>query len=342
MSARAWAAFAVVSTVWGTPYLFIKIALDGGMSPLPLAWSRLVLGALVLLAIAWRRGALTGLAGRWRWLGVYALAELAIPFPMIALGEQRVDSSVAAIVIATAPLIVALLALRFEPDERVGGRRLTGLLIGLAGVTALVGLQLGSGTGQALGIAAFLVAATGYAIGPMVLKRKFADLDPIASMGACMAIAALVLTPFAAATMPATAPSEGALAAVAVLGIVCTAMALVVMAILVGEAGPGRALVVTYVNPVIAVGLGVVFLGEEPGAGAIAGLLLILAGSWLSTDGRLPPGLMRLGKRMNRLPGRWRPQPHARSGSSSPSPDSTGTIAAPRSSPAPCATPAWR
>ncbi|HEX5610950.1 MAG TPA: DMT family transporter [Solirubrobacterales bacterium] len=320
MSARAWAAFAFVAVVWGTPYLFIKIAIDGGIDPLPLAWSRLVLGGLVLLAIAWRRGTLADLGGRWRWLGVYALVELAIPFPLIALGEQRVDSSVAAIVIATAPLIVALLALRFEPDERVDRRRLIGLLTGLAGVTALVGLQLGSGGGQALGIAAFLVAATGYAVGPMVLKRKFADLDPIASMGICMAIAALVLTPFAVATLPAAAPSEGALAALAVLGIVCTAMALVVMAILVREAGPGRALVVTYVNPVIAVGLGVVFLGEEPGAGAIAGLLLILAGSWLSTDGRLPPGMMRAWGRMTRLPRRWRPQPHARSESLSRSP----------------------
>lgn len=294
MTRRAWVAFAAVSAVWGTPYLFIKIAVDGGMPPLALAWVRAALGAVVLLALAWRMGTLPSLRGRWRWLAAYALAELAIPFPALALGEEHVDSSTAAILIATAPLIVALLALRFEPAERVDGRRLTGLLVGLAGVAALVGVHLDSGGGQLLGIGAVLIAATGYAIGPMVLRRHFADLDEIASMGASMALAALMLAPFAAVSLPAASPSGGALGATVFLGLVCTAAAMVLMAVLVKEAGAGRALVVTYVNPVIAVGLGVVFLGETPGAGVIAGLLLILAGSWLSTDGRLPPGLRRL------------------------------------------------
>jgi drug/metabolite transporter (DMT)-like permease len=315
MSPRAWVAFAVVSTVWGIPYLFIKIAVDGGMPPLALAWCRLVLGAAVLVAIAWRAGTLPALRGRWRWLALFAVAELAVPFPLIAAGERRIDSSTAAIVIATAPLMVALLALRFEPAERVAGRRLVGLLVGLAGVAALVGVHVGAGGGQMLGIAAVLIAALGYAIGPMLLKRHLADLDPIASMGAATGIAALVLTPLAAFSLPSASPSGGALASVVVLGLLCTAAAMVVMAILVAEAGPGRALVVTYVNPVIAVALGVVFLGETPGAGAVAGLLLILAGSWLSTDGRLPPGLMRIGGRATRLAARWRQQPPARSAS---------------------------
>jgi drug/metabolite transporter (DMT)-like permease len=117
-------------------------------------------------------------------------------------------------------------------------------------------------------------------------------------MGACLAIATVPLTPLAAATLPGSSPSGGALASVVVLGVLCTAVGLALMAVLVDEAGPGRAAVITYVNPVIAVGLGVVFLGESPGAGAIAGLLLILAGSWLATDGRLPPGF---GARLSRL-----------------------------------------
>lgn len=287
MTQRAWGAFAAVSIVWGTPYLFIKIAVDGGMPPLVLAWTRLLLAAALLAAIAWRMGTLGTLAGRWRWLAVYALVEVAIPFPMLAAGEQRVDSGVAAIVIATAPLIVALLALRFEPSERVSGRRLAGLLLGLCGVAALVGVHLGGNSEELLGIAAVLVAAVGYAIGPMVLRRHFADLDPIASMAACMALGALMLTPLALPGLPGTSPSGGAIASVVVLGVICTALAMVLMAVLVTEAGAGRALVVTYVNPVIAVALGVVFLGESPGAGAFAGLLLILAGSWLSTAGSL-------------------------------------------------------
>lgn len=282
MSPRVWAVFAVVSLIWGIPYLLIKIAVDGGMPPLVLAWARLLLAALVLVVIAWRRGALPSLRGRWRWLAFYALFELVIPFPTIAAGEQRVDSSVAAILIATAPLIVALLALRFEPDERVDRRRLAGLLVGLAGVGALVGLHLTGGGEELVGIGFVLIAATGYAIGPMVLRRNFVDLDPIASMAACIGIAAVVLTPFAAPALPGLTVDAGAIAAVVALGVVCTALAMVAMAVLVREAGAGRALLVTYVNPVIAVALGVVFLGEEPGAGAFVGLVLILAGSWLA------------------------------------------------------------
>jgi drug/metabolite transporter (DMT)-like permease len=293
MSPRAWIAFAVVSTVWGIPYLFIKIAIEGGMPALVLAWSELLLATVLLLAIAWRMGTLGKLRGRWRWLALYAFFEVAIPYPMLAAGEERIDSSTAAIMVATAPLIVAVLALRFDASERVDGRRLVGLLIGLGGVAALVGLHVGAGSGELLGIAAIFAAAFGYATAPLILRRHFADIDTITSMAGCTGLGALMLTPLAMLSLPDAAPSGGAIASVVVLGVVCTAVAMVMMARLVLEAGAGRALVVTYVNPVIAVGLGVVFLNEHPGAGTVAGLLLILAGSWLSTDGRLPPGLTR-------------------------------------------------
>src|SRR3954451_24397343 len=127
----------------------------------------------------------------------------------------------------------------------------------------------------------------------MVLKRKLGDLDPRAVMGALLAAAAVMLLPVAALDPPTSMPSADALASILVLGVLCTATAFVLIARLVFEVAPGRALVITYVNPVIAVALGVTILGERPGAGAVAGLLLILAGSWLSTDGRLPPGLRR-------------------------------------------------
>ena len=139
MSARAWAGFFAMSTIWGVPYLFIKVAVDDGVPPAFLAWSRVVLGAAVLLVprLA-RRDA--RVAARPRPLaGAFAVFEIAVPFPLIAAGEQHVDSSVAAIIIAAAPLIVAVLALRFDASERVSGRRLVGLLIGLGGVVALVG-----------------------------------------------------------------------------------------------------------------------------------------------------------------------------------------------------------
>src|SRR4051794_20298157 len=300
MSARAWAAFAAVSTLWGIPYLFIKVAVDDGVPPLFLAWARVALGAAVLLLLAWHAGVLPSLRGRWRWIAVYAVIEICIPFPLIAAGEKHVASSLTAILIASVPLIIALLALRFDHAERVGGRRLVGLFIGLAGVVALVGIDIAGRTDELVGALAILGAAVGYAIGPMLLKRHVSDLDPRATMAGALTVAALVLTPFAIATPPASTPSGDAIVSLVVLGLFCTAAAFVFFGALITEVGPSKASVITYVAPVVAVALGVTVLDERPGVGAVAGLLLILAGSWLSTDGRIPPAIAGAGAILRR------------------------------------------
>jgi drug/metabolite transporter (DMT)-like permease len=300
MSARAWTGFAALSLLWGVPYLFIKVAVDGGMSPAFVAWVRVVLAAVILLALAARAGVLPSLRGHWRWLALYALFEITIPFPLIAAGEQHVTSSLTAILIAAVPLFVALLAIRFDPAERATGSRLAGLLIGLAGVVVLMGIDVAGKRDEMLGAAAILVAALGYAAGPMVLKRKLSQLDPRAAMGASLAIAGVALTPFAALSPPKAVPDADVVASLVVLGVACTALAFVILAALITEIGPGRALVITYVNPVVAVALGVLILDERLGPGSVAGLLLIIAGSWLSTDGRLPPGLVGLPSRRRR------------------------------------------
>ena len=294
MTRRAWLAFAASSLIWGVPYLFIKIAVDHGVTAPVLAWGRVTLGAIVLLTLAWRAGTLATVWTRWRWLLAFAVAEIVIPFPMLAIGEERVPSSLAAIMVATVPLIGALLAIRFDHSERPTPVRALGLGLGFGGVIALVGLDVAGHKGELLGVGAIMLTATGYAIGPMVVKHRLAGLDPRAAMGASLALASVILTPWAALDIPRHVPSAGAIGAVVVLGLVCTAVGFVVYAILIGEAGTSRATVITYVNPVIAVTLGVLLLGEHPGAGAVAGLLLILAGGWLATDGRLPPGIARL------------------------------------------------
>jgi drug/metabolite transporter (DMT)-like permease len=297
MSRRAWLAFAAMSLIWGVPYLFIKIADDGGFTPALLAWSRVAMAAIVLLTLAWRAGTLPTLRGRWRWLLAYAVAEVSIPFPFIAFGEQRVASSLAAIVIAAVPLIAALLALRYDASERPTPLRAAGLAVGFGGVIALVGIDVAGSTRELVGTAAILVAAVGYAIGPMLIKHRMAGLDPRATIGGSLALASLVLLPFALIDLPHRVPTVGAFASVAVLGLLCTATAFVIFTVLIHEAGTSRATVITYVNPVVAVALGVALLGEQPGVGAVAGLLLILAGSWLSTGGRLPPQLERVYER---------------------------------------------
>jgi drug/metabolite transporter (DMT)-like permease len=293
MTRRAWIAFSAASVIWGIPYLFIRIAVRHGFTPATLAWSRVALASVVLLALAWRAGTLHQLKGRWRWLAFYALVETTLPFPLIAFGEQRVSSSLAAIIIAAVPLIGTLLALRFDHSERPTPVRFAGLVLGFGGVIALVGIDVAGNSSELLGTGAILVAAVGYAIGPMVIKHRFTGLDSRAVMGASLGICTLFLTPLAAVDLPTKVPSGGAIASVVVLGLVCTALACLVFTVLIREAGTSRATVITYINPVVAVALGVALLNESPGAGAVAGLLLILAGSWLSTGGKLPPMLMK-------------------------------------------------
>jgi drug/metabolite transporter (DMT)-like permease len=301
LSARAWGAFFSVSILWGIPYFFIKVAVDDGVPPAFLAWARVTLGAVILGVIAWRMGLLSSLRGRWRNLWVYAILEIALPFPLISAGEQHVSSSLAAILIASVPLMVAVLAFWVDHSEKVTGTRLAGLFIGFGGVIALVGLDVAGSASELVGAGAILLAAVGYALAPMLLKLNLADVDPRATMAGALAIAALALTPAAIIAPPSGAVSAEAIGSIAALGIFCTAAALVLFGALVAEVGAGRALVITYVAPVVAVALGVAVLGERPGAGAIAGLLLIIAGSWLSTGGRPPSGLAAVVTR-------WRPR----------------------------------
>jgi drug/metabolite transporter (DMT)-like permease len=306
VSARGWALFAAVSVIWGMPYLFIKIGVEE-LSPGFVAWSRVALAALVLLPIAIRTGALRGLP--LGWLVAFAAVEIAIPFPLIGFGEQRISSSLAAILIAALPLVVAFLALRFDHAERPTRTRLVGMLVGLGGVVALVGIDIGGRGAELLGAAAVLAATLGYACGPLIVKRHLAGADPLGPVTAAMAIASIMLLPFGIGDFPTTTPQTDTLVAIVVLGLVCSAAAFLLFFRLIVEVGPSRATVITYVNPIVALVLGVAVLGESVTAGAIAGLLLILAGSWLATDGRLPPGLAGMVERVQER--RARPRPHA-------------------------------
>lgn len=296
MSARAWTLFAAVSVLWGIPYLFIKLAVED-LSPVMVAWGRIAVAFAILLPYAIHKGALRGLGAHWKALLVYSLVEIVLPWPLIGFGEQRVSSGLAAILIAAVPLVVALMALRIDPEERAEGSRLAGLIVGFAGVVVLLGLDVAGRPGELLGALAILLAAVGYAAGPMIIKHRLATMDPLGPVTASMGISALVLAPAAAVSAPASMPSDQTIVSVVVLGLACSALAFLLFFALITEVGPGRATVITYVNPVVAVALGVTLLGESLGPTAVAGLLLILAGSWLSTGGRMPPGLL------ERLPG---------------------------------------
>ena len=282
MTPRAWCLFALSSAIWGVPYLFIRVAVDAGVPPAFIAWARVALAAALLLPFALRRGALRGLRGRSGAIAAYAACEIAVPFVLIAMGERYISSSLTAILIATMPLFVALLSLRLSTADQPTGLRLLGLVIGLGGVVALLGVDVAGRPTELLGAALVLVATLGYAAAPIIVSRRLADLDPLGPVAASLTISAIALLPAVLARPPQAIPAS-ALWAIAVLGVVCTALGLVVFFQLIAEAGPSRASVITYINPLVAVLLGLVVLDEHLGAMSVAGLALILGGSWLAT-----------------------------------------------------------
>ena len=289
VSARAWLLLMACSALWGLPYLLIKVLVDDGVPASVVAFGRCAVGAAVLLPVAVATGALRGLAGRWRALVVLALLDMAVPFLLITSGERDVPSSVAGILIASVPLLVAVMALRYDHEERVDRSRLIGLLIGMGGVGLLLGIDLAGDPATLLGGALILLAASLYAAATLFLKRAFAGVAPLGVVTGALLAASLALGPVAAlqwGSVPATEP--GWISALVALGVFCTALAYLTYYALVGLVGAGRAALNTYLSPAIAVAAGVAFLGESLGAAALAGLLLILAGAWLSSGGRPP------------------------------------------------------
>jgi drug/metabolite transporter (DMT)-like permease len=282
MTRRAWLLFATVSLLWGVPYLFIKVAV-AEVPPVTVVFVRVALAAALLAPVAARRGALRGLRGRLLPLVVLSLTEITVPFLLISMGEQRITSSLAGLLIAAMPLFVALLALRFDAAERVSGSRLLGLLLGIGGVAVLLGVDLGGDLRQVVGGAMVLLATLCYASSTLLVKRFFSDVPMLGVVTVATAIASLLLAPFALALTPTRLPSPSVVLALVALGVLCTAAGLLSYFALIVEAGPSRAAVITYLNPAVAVALGVAILGEPLTGGIIAGFLLILVGSWLST-----------------------------------------------------------
>ena len=287
MTWRGWLVFAALSVIWGIPYLFIKLAV-AEISPAGIAWGRIALGAAVLVPVAWKRGTLRTAGAHWGPAGAFALAELVIPFTLISFGERWISSSLTAVLIATLPFMVILLAPLFGLAEPLSSKRLTGLACGFLGVLVLLGIDPVHGVLGWVGVACVGLATVGYAVGSLVVQRYLHGVDEFGAVALSLAIAAVILLPAAAVTFPRHAPSMLALGAVAVLGVVCTAIALWLYFYLVAQAGAARATVFTYINPVVATVLGIVLLGEPFTASFVLGMGLILVGSWVATARRAP------------------------------------------------------
>lgn len=287
MTLRVWSAFLALCVIWGLPYFFIKIAVVE-LSPLLVVWGRLTLGALVLLPVAWWTGGLRNVNKHIGWLVIFALVELVIPFWLIAKGETLISSSLAGTILAAVPLTVVIIGPLLGVHERIGSRRLIGLFVGLLGVVALLGIDSLHTRSEWLGAGCILLATLGYASGPLIVQRHLKDVQSLGLVTAATAVGGLVLLVPALLTLPSTFPSISAISSVVILGVVCTSLALVLFVYVISHAGASRAAVVTYVNPAVAVLLGVWILKERFGVGAGVGLVLILFGCWLATGENRP------------------------------------------------------
>ncbi len=288
MTRRSWLLMGLLAGLWGASYLFIKVALDDGVHPAFLVFTRLALGALVLVPIALSQSALVGLRGRWGAIAFMAVVQVTVPFLLITYGEQHIASSLTGILISASPIFTALLAIRFDDEERPRGIAAAGIVMGILGVVLLFGLDLSGDATALAGGLMVLLAALGYATGGLYLKHRLRGVPALGIAASTLVISALLVAPAAMLTLPSAMPSAQATASLLVLGAGGTGIAFVIFYTLIADEGPSRASLVAYIAPAFAVLYGVWLLSEPLTIAAVAGLVLILAGSWVAAEGRLP------------------------------------------------------
>lgn len=280
MSRRALFLFVLMSLVWGIPYLLIRIAV-AEISPATLVFARTAIASVILLPIALLRVDMRPVLARWRWVIAFAVVEVGLPWLLLSSAEERVTSSLAGLLVAGVPLVGAVIAVTTGGRDRMGAGGLAGLLVGLIGVAAIVGVDARASNAGALVEMAVVVVC--YALGPAILGRRLGGLPSVGVMALALSFCAAVYAPIVAIQHPTTMPGTDVLAAVAILGVVCTAAAFLLFSALVEAMGPVRATVITYVNPAVAAVLGVALL-HEPFAPAMAvGFGLVILGSAMAT-----------------------------------------------------------
>jgi drug/metabolite transporter (DMT)-like permease len=280
--------FLLLSAFWGASYLFIKVALDDGVAPWAIVSARTALAALVLLPLAAYLGVLSSLRGKRGPIVVLGLVQAAGPLTLIALGEERIASSLTGILVSSAPIFTFLLAFALTGAERASRASLAGVAIGIVGVAMLLGVDAGGGSEAIVGGLMVILAAFGYAVGAWYLKRNLGGVEPVATVAGTQAVAALATLPLGLLHIPDAVPSGEAIASIVTLGVFCTGIAFVFFHSLVASEGPATASLVGYVAPGFSVTYGVVLLDESFTLVTAAGLVLILGGSWLAAGGELP------------------------------------------------------
>ena len=280
-----------LGAIWGASFLCIEIGIRE-MSPSVVAWARVALAAAVLVPFAYYRGVLRVPGATIGLIAFLGAVQVAVPFVLIARGQEEITSSLSGILVASTPLFTALLAIRLDPSERSRGIQLWGVLAGLAGVGLLLGVDLSGTLDEALGGALVLLASVGYATGGLITKLRLPGAAGVGVAAWVTLSATVLLTPFAIADAPSEVPGLGPIVAVVALGVIGTGLAFAIFFDLMTNIGPSRTFIVTYLSPGFAVVYGAALLDEPISAATIAGLALIVGGSYLAagyTDSRSAP-----------------------------------------------------
>ncbi len=295
-TARAWLLFAAMSLLWGMPYLFIKEAVDS-LSPPAVVCIRTLGAALLLLPFALRAGVLRDAWRVWPWVLLFGVVEMAGPFLLLGHAEQTLPSGPTGLLVATVPLFAAIIGFAGGDRRALSPSRIAGLVIGFAGVAVVVagpGLSAGEGAAGLVAIGEVLLTAVLYAIAPFVVATKLRGIPSLGTITLSLLFIGVGYLPIALLTQH-EAPTLRSLGAVAALTVPCTAVAFLAFFALIREVGPSRAPLFTYVNPLVAIALGALVLGERIGPALLLGFPLVVLGCWLAATGG--------GMRIRRRPG---------------------------------------
>lgn len=282
MTRRGILLFAALGVAWGIPYLLIKISV-AELEPAMVVLGRSAIGAILLLPLALARRQVLVVLRRWRPLLAYTLLEIVLPWFFLSSAEQRLPSSTSGLLLAAVPLVGVGVAFLFGRPARLTVRNWLGILVGMLGVAALVGLDVAGS--DLVGVLELVVTVVGYACGPVILSRWMSDLPGLGVVSLSLAIAAIVYVPVVALTggFPARVPSVPVISSVVLLGVVCSAVAFLLMFALVAEIGPVRMTTITYVNPAVAIAAGALVLHEPVTVWTIVGFVLVVGGAILVT-----------------------------------------------------------
>lgn len=284
MSRKALALFILVGLAWGIPYFFIRVALVD-FAPSTIAFVRVTIGALILLPIAAKAGTLRSAFRHWPYILAFALIEMAGPWLMLPTAEQHVSSGLAGLLVATVPFFATPITYVLGDKSVFHPKAIAGLVIGFAGIVALVGIDALSGKTDPFWVGVLILVAICYAIAPVIADRKLSGESSVAVIGIAMAMVAVIYAVPVSQQLPgeiAAVPHWQSWAALAVLGLVCSALAFVVFFKLISLIGVARGSLIVYVNMAVALTLGILFLKEPITTGFLIGVPMVILGLWLA------------------------------------------------------------